>query len=219
MAIRSLEERIAARVFDIRKSDKSKSAGTVKKEIMKEFPDASRNEINNGFNLASKQLQKFGKEQKQIKKKTDNETESIAMQIVNQIYNENKSDTKPIEEEPYSNDKLIEENNKIENKPINGVNSDIVITNRNVVTKEIINVTAKYGKYTIEIHSEDDKDKHGVITRCDGLVIYNKTQLDDICREQMEEIERKAQIQKNNVLMGRNELIKVLEKMEELINE
>lgn len=218
MAIRSLEERIAARVFDIRKSDKSKSIGTVKKEIMKEFPDASRNEINNGFNLASKQLQKFGKEQKQIKKKTDNETEIAAMKIVNQIVGD-KSNTNPIEEEPNSNDEFIEENNKIENKPINGANSDIVITNRNVVTKEIINVTAKYGKYTIEIHSEDDKDKHGVITRCDGLVIYNKTQLDDICREQMEEIERKAQIQKNSVLLGRDEAVKVLKKMEELINE
>lgn len=217
MAIRSLEERIAARVFDIRKADKSKSAGTVKKEIMKEFPDASRNEINNGFNLASKQLQKFCKEQKQIKKKT-NETEIAAMKIVNQIVGD-KSNTNPIEEESNSNDEFIEENNKIENKPINGANSDIVITNRNIVTKEIVNVTAKYGKYTIEIHSEDDKDKHGVITRCDGLVIYNKTQLDDICREQMEEIERKAQIQKNNVLLGRDEAVKVLKKMEELINE
>lgn len=217
MVIRSLEERIAARVFDIRKSDNRKTIGAVKKEIMKEFPDASRNELNNGFNIASKQLQKFGKEQKQIKKKT-NETEIAAMKIVNQIVGD-KSNTKPIEEEPNSNDEFIEGNNKIESKAINEANSDIVITNRNIVTKEIVNVTAKYGKYTIEIHSEDDKDKHGVITRCDGLVIYNKTQLDDICREQMEEIERKAQIQKNNVLLGRDEAVKVLEKMEELINE
>lgn len=185
MAIRSLEERIAARVFDIRKSDKSKSIGTVKKEIMKEFPDASRNEINNGFNLASKQLQKFGKEQKQIKKKTDNETESIAMQIVNQIYNENKSDTKPIEEEPYSNDELIENNTKQTVKVQNEANNSIEIKS----FKKSTTIEAQGKNYSYNIIKTEDKE--GVYTdviREDGVRFSNLEELESIRQKAIEVI-------------------------------